>query len=67
MVAAHQQLPVSGQATQERGDAARNRELLLDAARQHGVSLMIATHDARLKSRIARHLALHRNHAEAQP
>ena len=42
-------------------------ELLLDAARRHGVSLMIATHDARLKSRIARHLALHRNHAEAQP
>jgi AcrR family transcriptional regulator len=34
MVAAHQQLPVSGQATQERGDAARNRELLLDAARR---------------------------------
>ena len=26
MVAAHQQLPVSGQATQERGDAARNRD-----------------------------------------
>jgi AcrR family transcriptional regulator len=34
MVAAHQQLPVSGQTTQERGDAARNRELLLDAARR---------------------------------
>jgi AcrR family transcriptional regulator len=34
MVAAHQQLPVYGQATQERGDAARNRELLLDAARR---------------------------------
>lgn len=34
MVAAHQQLPVSGQAIQERGDAARNRELLLDAARR---------------------------------
>ena len=34
MVAAHQQLPVSGQSTQERGDAARNRELLLDAARR---------------------------------
>jgi AcrR family transcriptional regulator len=33
MVAAHQ-LPVSGQATQERGDAARNRGLLLDAARR---------------------------------
>ncbi|MDT5008942.1 MAG: hypothetical protein QOH57_559 [Mycobacterium sp.] len=34
MVAAHQQLPVSGQTTQERGDAARNRQLLLDAARK---------------------------------
>jgi AcrR family transcriptional regulator len=34
MVAAHQQLPVSGQTTQERGDAARNRQLLLDAARR---------------------------------
>jgi AcrR family transcriptional regulator len=34
MVAAHQPLPLSGQTTQERGDAARNRELLLDAARR---------------------------------
>lgn len=34
MVAAHQQLPVPGQTIQERGDAARNRELLLDAARR---------------------------------
>lgn len=34
MVAAHQPLPVSGQAMQERGDAARNRGLLLDAARR---------------------------------
>src|SRR5262245_61665128 len=34
MVAAHQPLPVSGQVTQERGDAARNRELLLAAARK---------------------------------
>lgn len=34
MAAAHQPLPVPGQATQERGDAARNRELLLDAARR---------------------------------
>ncbi|MFZ0834539.1 MAG: hypothetical protein WAM92_15975 [Mycobacterium sp.] len=33
MVAAHQPLPVTGQAPQERGDAARNRRLLLDAAR----------------------------------
>ncbi|HZQ30330.1 MAG TPA: helix-turn-helix domain-containing protein [Mycobacterium sp.] len=34
MVAARQPLPVPGQAMQERGDAARNRELLLDAARR---------------------------------
>ncbi len=34
MAAAHQPLPVSGQATQERGDAARNRGLLLEAARR---------------------------------
>jgi AcrR family transcriptional regulator len=34
MTAAHQPLPVTGQATQERGDAARNRGLLLDAARR---------------------------------
>ena len=34
MVAAQQPLPVSGQTIQERGDAARNRELLLDAARR---------------------------------
>jgi AcrR family transcriptional regulator len=34
MIAAHQPLPVSGQETQERGDAARNRELLLAAARK---------------------------------
>jgi len=34
MVAAHQPLPVTGQAQQERGDAARNRGLLLDAARR---------------------------------
>ncbi len=34
MVAAQQPLPVSGQQTQERGDAARNRELLLAAARK---------------------------------
>jgi AcrR family transcriptional regulator len=34
MVAAHELLPVSGQIAQERGDAARNRELLLDAARR---------------------------------
>jgi AcrR family transcriptional regulator len=39
MVAAHQPLPVSGQVTQERGDAARNRELLLCAARR-----LIAAH-----------------------
>ncbi|MDT5092652.1 MAG: hypothetical protein QOH60_2015 [Mycobacterium sp.] len=34
MVAAHDPLPVSGQAVAERGDAARNRGLLLDAARR---------------------------------
>ena len=34
MVATHQPLPVSGQTVQERGDAARNRGLLLDAARR---------------------------------
>ncbi|HEY7052617.1 MAG TPA: helix-turn-helix domain-containing protein [Mycobacterium sp.] len=34
MVAARQPLPVSGQATAQRGDAARNRGLLLDAARR---------------------------------
>jgi AcrR family transcriptional regulator len=34
MIAAQQGLPVSGQETQERGDAARNRELLLAAARK---------------------------------
>jgi AcrR family transcriptional regulator len=34
MVAAQQPLPVAGQETQERGDAARNRELLLAAARK---------------------------------
>jgi AcrR family transcriptional regulator len=34
MVAAREPLPVSGQAIHERGDAARNREILLDAARR---------------------------------
>ena len=34
MVAAQQPLPVSGQETHERGDAARNRELLFAAARK---------------------------------
>jgi AcrR family transcriptional regulator len=34
MVAAREPLPVSGQATRERGDAARNRLVLLDAARR---------------------------------
>jgi AcrR family transcriptional regulator len=34
MVAARQPLPVSGQATAQRGDAARNRGLLVDAARR---------------------------------
>jgi putative ABC transport system ATP-binding protein len=35
-------------------------ELLLRATHQHGVSLVIATHDSRLKSRIPRQLALPR-------
>ncbi len=34
MVSVHEPLPVSGQATPERGDATRNRGLLLDAARR---------------------------------
>lgn len=38
-------------------------ELLLDAARSHGASLMIATHDGRLKSRIDRQLPLPRHPA----
>ena len=40
-------------------------ELLLDAAFQQGVSLLIATHDSRLKSRIPHQLALPRRRAEA--
>jgi putative ABC transport system ATP-binding protein len=39
-------------------------ELLLDTARRECVSLMIATHDSRLKSRIARQLVLPRRAAE---
>ena len=35
-------------------------ELLLGAARQQGVSLLIATHDSRLKSRFREQLALPR-------
>jgi len=35
-------------------------ELLLGATRQHAVSLVIATHDTRLKARIARQLVLPR-------
>jgi AcrR family transcriptional regulator len=34
MVTVHEPLPVSGQSTPERGDATRNRGLLLDAARR---------------------------------
>jgi putative ABC transport system ATP-binding protein len=30
--------------------------LLVDAAEQHGATLLVATHDGRLKSRIARHI-----------
>jgi putative ABC transport system ATP-binding protein len=39
-------------------------DLLLGTARQQGVSLLIATHDSRLKSRIPRQLALPRRTAE---
>jgi ABC-type lipoprotein export system ATPase subunit len=39
-------------------------ELLLGTARKQGVSLLIATHDSRLKSRIARQLALPRRVVE---
>ena len=35
-------------------------DLLLGAARQQGSALVIATHDSRLKSRVARHEVLHR-------
>ena len=35
-------------------------DLLLSATRQHAVSLVIATHDTRLKSKIPRQLALPR-------
>jgi putative ABC transport system ATP-binding protein len=38
-------------------------ELLLDATRQHGASLVVATHDSRLKARIAHQLALPRRTA----
>ena len=40
-------------------------DLLLSATQQHAVSLVIATHDTRLKSKISRQLALPRN-AERQ-
>jgi len=40
--------------------AAAVAELLLGAAQGHGASLMIATHDARLKSRVDRQLVLPR-------
>jgi putative ABC transport system ATP-binding protein len=36
-------------------------DLLLSATRQHGVSLVVATHDSRIKSRIPRELALPRH------
>ena len=39
-------------------------DLLLGTAREQGVSLLIATHDSRLKSRIARQLALPRRAVE---
>jgi putative ABC transport system ATP-binding protein len=36
-------------------------DLLLSATQQHGVSLVVATHDSRIKSRIPRELALPRH------
>ena len=42
-------------------------DLLLDVAQRQGVSLLIATHDSRLKSRIPRQLALPRRRAKAMP
>ncbi len=42
-------------------------DLLLGAAQRRGVSLVIATHDTRLKEKIPRQLALPRRPAEAQP
>ncbi len=41
-------------------------DLLLSATRRHGVSLVVATHDSRIKSRIPRELALPR-HAAQEP
>jgi putative ABC transport system ATP-binding protein len=38
-------------------------DLFLGAAREHGVSLVIATHDSRVKPKIARQLALPRRPA----
>jgi putative ABC transport system ATP-binding protein len=40
-------------------------DLLLDATQRHGVSLVIATHDTRLKAKVTRQLALPRRHAGA--
>jgi putative ABC transport system ATP-binding protein len=48
-------------------DACRSvANLLLEAAERQGVSLLIATHDSRLKSRIPRQLVLFRHRAEAR-
>jgi putative ABC transport system ATP-binding protein len=53
LVAAPQCLPDGDQFDQD-------LYLLLGATRRHSVSLVIATHDTRLKSKIPRHLALPR-------
>jgi putative ABC transport system ATP-binding protein len=45
--------------------AAAVADLLLGATRHRGVSLVIATHDTRLKAKIPRQLVLPRRHAEA--
>jgi putative ABC transport system ATP-binding protein len=42
-------------------------DLLLDAAGRHGASLLVATHDSRLKSRIPRQLALPNRPGSAGP
>ena len=45
--------------------AAAVADLLLYATQRRGVSLVIATHDTRLKAKVSRQLALSRPHAEA--
>jgi putative ABC transport system ATP-binding protein len=42
-------------------------DLLLSATQEHAVSLLVATHDSRIKSRIPRELALPRHTAQEAP